>query len=230
MFDEVNKKLERAAYCLRNLKALESDANARGFAFVAPDRQQEMRANLDCFLFEIVSAKDFFLQGINDSCRVGLPKNEATIDLGELRRRLEQKDRNASKVVERIQRLLSRKSSWLWRLNNYRNSSTHRELLHLGIEADVTWTIGDKGLFDKMKKAQVEGTLSLRPIFKGRENEIPPDTPRLLPTREDVKTYLFKDPEDPSQGNMDIEVIPYCEQSLQRMRGFLEQSYSKLGI
>lgn len=44
------------------------------------------------------------------------------------------------------------------------------------------------------------------------------------------KTYLFKDPEDGSQGNMDTEVIPYCEQSLKKMKKFLEDSYNNLGI
>jgi len=44
MFEPVNKKLERAGYCLSNLKALESDA--RGFAHIPRDKQQAMRANL----------------------------------------------------------------------------------------------------------------------------------------------------------------------------------------
>ena len=227
MFDEVNKKLERAAYCLENLKALASDAEAKGFAFVAPDKQQEMRANLDCFFFELISAKEFFLQKINDRYGAGLSKKQAT-EIDQLKCRLS--DENAKDVVTQIEKLLSNENSWLWTLNNYRNSATHRELLHLGIEAKVTSIIDDKHLFDKIKKAQLEGALVLRPIFEGQEKEIPPGIKRLPPTRESVKVYLHNDPEDPSQGNMDIEVIPYCEQSLERMRDFLMELCSKLSI
>ena len=179
MFTGVNKKLERAAYCLDNLKAMAKDSG--GFAHIK--QGQAMRANLDCFFFEVMSAKDFFLQAINDGY-ANLPKDEAT-QIDKLKRCLRcLKHANVLKAVESIEKELSNKTSWLWRLNNYRNSATHRELLHLAHEASTS--------------------------VKG------------------VKTYLFADPEDPSKGNADIEVIPYCEQSLARMRGFLEELYTKL--
>jgi len=175
MFEGVNQKLERAEYFLNNLKTLAS--NAGGFAHIK--EQQEMRANLDGFFFEVISAKDFFLQGINEKYKLGLMKRDAT-DISQLKQHCSNAD--ILSVLTSIKRLLDRKNSWLWKLNNYRNSATHRELLHLAYDAE------------------------------------PPS----------IKTYLFEDPEDPSQGNAKTEVIPYCDQSLTSMRDFLGQLYSKL--
>jgi len=183
MFEGVTKKLERADYCLQNLKTLASDAG--GFAHIPQKKQQAMRANLDCFFFEAISAKDFFLQGINNNY-AGLAKSEAT-DIRQLKVCLECKNaRSALEVVKSIEKELSDKDSWLWKLNNYRNSATHRELLHVGYVARMT---ADR-----------------------------------------VKAHLFEDPEDSEQGNMDTEVLPYCEQSLERITVFLKGLYSQLRI
>ena len=226
MFEGVNKKLERAAYCLQNLRALASDAGA--FAYVPREKQQAMRANLDCFFFEVISAKDFFLQGINDSY-AGLVKNKTT-DIRQLKMCLERNDAsNALGVVKSIEKELSNKDSWLWELNNYRNSATHRELPHLGHHAKTQWVV-DKATFEKMQQAKAEGTLVIKPRFEGEEESIPPSVPRVDVKPGDLKTHLLKDPEDPSQGNADVEVIPYCEQSLERMTRFLKELYSQLSI
>jgi hypothetical protein len=227
MFEGVNKKLERAEYCLQNLKTLASDAE--GFAYIPREKQQAMRANLDCFFFEIISAKDFFLQGINDSY-AGLAKNEAT-GIRQLKICLKCKDAsNALEVVKSIEKELSDKNSWLWRLNNYRNSSTHRDLLSLGHHAKIDPVELDKAAFEKMQQARAEGTFGIKPIFEGEERSIPPNVQRVNVKPENIKTYLLKDPEDPSQGNADIEVIPYCEQSLEKMTRFLKELYSQLSI
>lgn len=128
MFKGVSEKLERANYFLNNLETLAEEAGA--LAHVGGYKFQGMRANLDGFFFEIVSAKDFFSQGINDKY-VGLPKDEAT-HRGKLKRVLRDKNvKNALDVVAKIEgKLYDDKGSWLWKLNNYRNSATHRELLH----------------------------------------------------------------------------------------------------
>lgn len=219
MFAGVNEKLERAGYFLNNLKTLAQDAG--GFTYIKTDKQQAMRANLDGFFFEVISAKDFFLQGINDRYGAVLPKDKAT-DIGQLKGWLS--DANAFGAVTSIEKLLSKRDSWLWRLNNYRNAATHRELLHMGHEVEVPPIEVEKDVFDKIRQ---RGSV-IKPIFAGQEKEIPPDVPKVNIPRENIKTYLFKDPEDPSQGNADIEVIPYCEQSLKQMTEFLEKLYSKL--
>ncbi len=106
-----------------------------------------MRANLDCFFFEIISAKDFFLQGVYDASSVTSLERHR-VNEGTLIAHLP--DGKAKNVVREIHDLLNgsnlrpeQKShddqdSWLWRLNNYRNSATHRELLHMGYVAGTT--------------------------------------------------------------------------------------------
>jgi len=234
MFEEVIKKLERADWFLLNLKTLAKDAG--GLAFIKQDQQQTMRANLDGFFFEIISAKDYFLQKINDKYGLGLPKMEATKTPSLMRELNCRGLSNAFNVVNSIKELLDGRNlrphqklqdddnSWLWRLNNYRNSVTHRELLHVGHVVKAPPITVDKDSFDKMRK----GNIVIKPIFKEQGIEIPPGVPRVDIPCESVKTFLFKDPENSSKGNADTEVIPYCEQSLKRMRKFLEELYSQL--
>jgi 2-hydroxy-3-keto-5-methylthiopentenyl-1-phosphate phosphatase len=197
MFKGVNEKLERAGYFLNNLKTLVDDAG--GFSYIKRHKQQEMAANLDGFFFEIVSAKDFFLQGINDRYGAGLPKTEAT-DISKLKQRLT--DKNALRASTKIERLLATKNSWLWKLNNYRNSATHRELLHYWNKAEgPTFVVkeGEEPQFQIILDPETIGRTWVRRIDIQSENQ----------EFRETKTYLFADPEDPSKGRADIEVIPY---------------------
>ena len=236
MFEGVNKKLERAKYCLQNLRTLASDSE--GFAYIPREKQQAMRANLDCFFFEIISAKDFFLQGVYDACSVTSLKRHQVSEsnlIDHLR------DGKAKQVVTKIcnlldvsnlrpeQKLQDDKDSWLWRLNNYRNSATHRELLPLWHDAKIHQVV-DKATFEKIQQDVAKRTLVIKPRFEGGEKSIPPNVPRVDVEPENIKTYLLKDPQDPSQGNADMEVIPYCEKSLEKMTRFLKELYSQLGI
>jgi len=129
MFDSVNNKLRAAQYFLEQLGELEKMAG--DLAAIAPFL---MRVNLDGFFFEIISAKDFFLQEINDNYGGGLTGNDATKLNKLLASPLTQ---NAKDQVRKIQRLISRKDTWLWRLNNYRNSATHRTLIGKHINAQL---------------------------------------------------------------------------------------------
>lgn len=194
MFEGVVGKLERAEYFLQHLKDLKEEYGSLACVGL---RQQEMRATLDGFFFEIVSAEDFFISGIIDLYKLQLPQDIKVTQRKRLIKELKaQQLGDVAGVIERIDQLLDAsklrpenklqddEESWLWKLNNYRNSATHRELLRTA----------------------------------------------LVPSSGGVKTYLFKDPEDESQGNADIEVIPYCEQSLNKMKKFLEDLYSDLKI
>jgi len=222
MFKGVNEKLECAGYFLNNLKTLAEDAD--GLHNIKTDKQKEMIANLDGFFFEIISAKDFFLQGMNDRYGVGLPKDEAT-KIPQLKRGLSDANasKNASEVIKSIEKLLSDEDSWLWRLNNYRNSATHRELLRY-------WYIteGPTVLVKEGEEPQFQ-------IILDPETKVPTQLKRIdIPSENhkfgETKTYLFADPEDPSKGNADMEVIPYCEQSLTQMRELLERLNSELEL
>jgi len=222
MFSGVHEKLECAEYFLNNLKTLAK--NAGGFPYIK--EKVQMRASLDGFFFEIISAKDFFLQGINNHYALGLKKQEAT-NIVKLKQCLECKGKSiVLDTILQIEIHLSDSDSWLWQLNNYRNSATHRELLHFGNVVTIpTLRIA---LNDEIREKIKLGKYRIRPIFEGEEKAISPDVPKVDVPRENMKTFLFKDPEDPSQGNADMEVIPYCEQSLNQMTDFLDDLYSKL--
>lgn len=216
MFDGADKKLERASVLLNDLKRLANSAG--GFAYIPRENSQRMRAYLDAFFFELVSAKDFFLQGINEKY-AGLDRDKGTI-IKKLKREI--KDEQALTVVQSIENKLSKRNTWQWILNNYRNSATHRELLHLG--QVVTLPELGKELSDKLAGHKIR----LKPIFEGEEKTTSSNVRRIDIPLGNIKTYLFKDPEDPSQGNLDIEVIPYLEQALENMKTWLEGLYDTL--
>jgi len=233
MFAGVNEKLECARYFLDNLKSLAEDA--RGLHNIKMDKQQEMRANLDGFFFEIISAKDFFLQGINDRYGLGLEKDKTTKISqlkGKLKGRLSDLENpptdvnaleKALQLVTSIGKFLDTKGSWLWRLNNYRNSATHRELLRYWYITEgptVPVKEGEEPQFQIILDAGTKVPTQLKRI------DIPSENYKFGET----KTYLFADPEDPSKGNADMEIIPYCEQSLTQMRELLERLNSELEL
>ena len=86
-----------------------------------------------------------------------------------------------------IKQLLSDESSWLWRLNNYRNVTSHQALLSRHIKL----VLGSKG-----------------------------EPPQFI--------SLALDPDNPSKGGYHQEIIPYCEESLKKMREFLEELYKNI--
>jgi len=225
MFAAVNVKLGRAGYFLNRIKTLQQDIS--NFAVIDRSKEQEFRANLDGFFFEIISAKDFFLQAINDTYKLGLRKNNAT-DISRLKCQLgfsvlrkSQSDmkslKNAFKVVESLERLLSDKGSWLCRLNNYRNSATHREIL-MEVHNIILPPMGDK----KSSKIALQ--------FPGQVVKTAYGEQKVDVPEENLKICLLENPDEPSKGHADIEVIPYCEESLTRMKGLLERLYSELGL
>ena len=179
MFDEVEAKLQQAEYFLDRLKTLVAEAG--GFARIEKLRERE--AALDGFFFEVIAAKDFFLQQMNKQHNLGLRSTE--VNESRLRWLLTHYGlQNALEQVKKIEALLSDKNSWLWRLNNYRNVMAHRHGLQ-----------------------------------KAHKLELPSGQ---------TTTHLFNDPDDPSQGHFDLEVVLYCEQSLKQMKGFLQELYAGL--
>ncbi|MHA1973023.1 MAG: hypothetical protein ACTSW1_08520 [Candidatus Hodarchaeales archaeon] len=138
LFEDPTKKLQRAEYFLTHLIYLADKAG--GLAYVQRDKQQEMRATIDGFFFELISAKDFFLQAINDVYKLGLARDEAT-RISNLKRCLNCKNCKAAlSVVKKLEQKLSNSNSTLWQINNYCNSATHRELLHMGFVASTSDT------------------------------------------------------------------------------------------
>jgi hypothetical protein len=170
MFESVIIKFGRAEYFLNQLT--KEDVG-----------HQPWRANLDAFFFELVSTKEFFLQAINDKYGLGLKKDHAT-DFKLLKENIKNKGQvGVLQVIGKLEKEFIDKNSWLWRLNNYRNSAMHRELLHLGYVSGVS---------------------------------------------DHVEVHLFRDPEDSSRGNDDLEVIPYCQKSFKDLKAYLEILFNQL--
>jgi hypothetical protein len=218
MFEGVSKKLDLAGYFLNNLRLLAKKAG--GFAHINVNKKHEVIANLDGFLFEIISAKDFFIQGINEYFHLGIAGKEVSEDELITCRSLPS---NAKDVVKKIKGLLSREKTWLWRLNNYRNSATHRELVHF-------WHVSDGPIIEVREGEEPQFQIILDHETKAprylRRIDIPGDVYEF----KDLGTYLYKDPEDQSKGRLDIGIIEYCEQSLDKMKKLLENLYAELGI
>lgn len=189
MFKGVYEKLERAGYFLENLKYLEKDTG--GLAYVKSGTNQALLANLDGFFFEIISAKDFFLQGINDRYGLDLLKEDATC-IKKLKSCLsDRSEEKALKVVKSVEKKLSNKNSWQWQLNNYRNSATHRELVYF-------WNISEA---ERIIEVDMNGEPQFQIILDHETkvaNELRRvDAPGWSIKFKDAKTYLLKDPEDP---------------------------------
>ncbi len=218
MFQAVSKKLDVAGYFLWHLKILEKEMGVTGNITIL--QQVEIVANLDGFLFEVISAKDFFLQGINEKFCLGIQSNKLSED--KLMTCCSIPD-CAKTVVSQIKAQLRTENTWLWKLNDYRNEATHRELLQF----HQTWegpTVqvkpGEEPQFQIVLDPDTKVPKYLRRI----------DIPSESYEYKYAGTYLLKKPSDPSQGHLDIKVADYCEQSLERMKTFLKELYAKLKI
>ena len=169
------------------------------------------------------------MQGINDNYRLDLKKHQAT-DTDRLIHKLKNRNLNSAlNVVTSIKGFLNEKNlrpeqklrddqdSWLWRLNHYRNSAMHREVL---MEVHNIILPPMKG--DKSSRVALQ--------FPGQVVGTSPGEQKVDVPEENLRICLLNNPEDPLQGQADIEVIPYCEQSLTRMKELLERLYSELEL
>jgi len=130
MFDSVNKKLQMAQYFFDNLRALANEAN--GFAYISGSKRVQADANLDGFFFELISAKDFYLQEVNRKFSLGLRSKDVSED-NLLNCIMPDHVRGQVRVIKG---LLSDRSNWLWKINHYRNVATHHRLFGRGFVAN----------------------------------------------------------------------------------------------
>lgn len=199
MFDSVSEKLKAAEYFLHKLKSLEKQAG-----HLAHADGQIRRYQLDGFLFEIIAAKDLFLQEINFIFKGPFKRSEVTLDKL-LSVAVDVKEKN---VLLEIKRSLSDNANWLNRLNAYRNVTAHRALMGQHIKVSLGTAIF------RINTRPLEAIKSILKIPKENINS--------------VSIHLAKNPDDPSQGACEKEIIPYCEDSLRRMRNFLSQLYKDI--
>ena len=90
MFEGAERKLSLAEYFLNKLKLLANEAG--GFANIKMDKKHEVVANLDGFLFEVMSAKDFFLQGLNKQYGLQFGKKQDATNTSQILQQLRAKN------------------------------------------------------------------------------------------------------------------------------------------
>jgi hypothetical protein len=133
MFESVDNKLESAKYFVDSLKCLERESGG----VLASAKPYIVTALVDAFLFEVIAAKDLFLQEVNDAFGLGLSRKDVREQTLLCNAKLPDQPKEQ---VKELWCLLSDSNSWLWRLNNYRNAAAHRNIIKKRIVAVVGGT------------------------------------------------------------------------------------------
>lgn len=119
--NRVNFKLFAAEQHLNRLKDIENN-----YGGIMGNRRIYAEMEIDCFIAQIIGAKDSLLVQINQKLGLGLPIEEAKIQ--NLNPKL--KSINKGFLLTELNTLCSEKDSWLWLLNELRNHSLHRRMIN----------------------------------------------------------------------------------------------------
>ena len=119
--NRVNFKLFAAEQHLNRLKEIENN-----YGGIMGNRRIYAEMEIDCFLAQIIGAKDSLLIQINQKMGLGLPIEEAKIQ--NLNPKL--KCINKGFLLTELNTLCSQTDSWLWLLNELRNHSLHRAMIN----------------------------------------------------------------------------------------------------
>jgi hypothetical protein len=119
--NRVNFKLFAAEQHLNRLKEIENN-----YGGIMGNRRIYAEMEIDCFLAQIIGAKDSLLIQINQKLELGLPIEDAKIQ--NLNPKL--KCINKGFLLTELNTLCSQTDSWLWLLNELRNHSLHRAMIN----------------------------------------------------------------------------------------------------
>lgn len=92
------------------------------------------RAHEECFLYNLIGAKDSFLQEINHALRLGLPENR--VNEKNLREALDNAGKECA-ALGRIEAVQAEKGGWLDLATWFRNQGTHRSHIRHGFFLDA---------------------------------------------------------------------------------------------
>jgi hypothetical protein len=128
--DRVKFKLYAAEQHLNELKNIKQKY---GSIMGPPEIRIKTELEIDCFLAQIIGAKDSLLVQINYKLGLKIPIEDVTLETVNAGLN----DINKGYLLEHLNNLASKKTSWLWLLNEIRNHSLHREriprLVHVNI-------------------------------------------------------------------------------------------------
>jgi len=96
---------------------------------------------LDCYFAQIIGARDSLLMLINEKLNLKIPEKD--VELGSINSELKKKGKK-QKIMKRLNKLSSNKTSWYWILNELRNKSIHRSILNKKASVNISENINDK--------------------------------------------------------------------------------------
>jgi len=221
---EVDEKLILAKCFLNQLKELKK--KYKKLVLVDPIK---LSCLLEGFLFEVIAAKDAFLCHLNHITG-NLLEDWQVNEKRLLREYKKQKRLNEIEIIEKIIKLKEEKNSWLWKLNSYRNTVAHRLVLKRYIKFRL------RGELSKKKPTEIKFTDRMKflsgDMFQITTYKLKNNT-NLISVGE---VFLLKNPKDYYKneegppGEAGQEIFSYCNESLKKMRKFLEELSKKIEI
>ena len=125
----VEFKLFAAEHHLRRLEEIEKRTGS-----LASEERVYAEIHIDGFLSEIIGAKDALLQEINEKLALGLDPRRVGLETVNVE--IDDRRQIPSDLLSDINQI-GDNSSWLWKLNEYRNHSHHRGRLLLFVKKDM---------------------------------------------------------------------------------------------
>jgi hypothetical protein len=138
-------KVNAADYHLEKLKEIESRVGG-----LIGEERFSAEVELSAFFHELIGALDSLLFEINYALELGIPDREVCRQ--EVNRRLKDKGIDNKALLREVNKI-DEKDSWLWRLNNYRNSATHMDLIPKHIHIALTEDVGQGVSKEEFRRA-----------------------------------------------------------------------------
>jgi hypothetical protein len=134
--DRVKFKIYAAEQHLNELKNIKQ---RHGSIMGPPEIRVKTEMALDCFLAHVIGAKDSLLVQINYQLGLGLSIEDVKLDTI----KAELDTINKGDLLDHLNSLTSKKTSWFWLLNEIRNHSLHRERMPRRVHVNIIENIND---------------------------------------------------------------------------------------
>lgn len=128
--DRVNFKLYAAERHLQTLKKLQKESGN----LAGSGTRISAEIEIDCFLAQIIGAKDSLLFQINKKLRLGIADKD--VDVGRVQTELN--NNGKGNLLKSLHNSM-KENNWLWLLNDFRNQAVHRNFIrrHVAISVGI---------------------------------------------------------------------------------------------
>ena len=134
--DRVKFKLYAAE---RHLDELKNIKQSQGSIMRSSEIKVRTEMEIDCFLAHIISAKDSLLVEINHELGLGIPIEDVKLEAVNI----QLNTINKGYLLEHLNGLISKRTSWLWLLNEIRNHSLKRERIPRHVRVNITENVNN---------------------------------------------------------------------------------------